>query len=107
MGMKSRRQNATEISGVSGKVDQHSQWRSGRLQIRSDLGIVRFTQACNGFEFEDDSAIDEQVKAVSSNSVAFIMNQDDFFVLDRNAVFRSAINSECRYTFSRNPGPNV
>lgn len=67
------------------EIEQESNLPPTEPQVRQDLRLVHGKHLFNRLEFDDDSAIDENVKAISAiETQPFVLNRQSTLPLKRN-----------------------
>lgn len=61
------------------EIDQQAQGPSGRAKIVQTLGQVIVVQSIHAFQFDHESAFDEDIREVLSNRLAFVANAERDF----------------------------
>src|SRR5262245_1212567 len=70
------------------EVDEQTQTKVGRLQIRKHLGLVDTGELIYGLHLDNDSATHKEVQPLSFDEYALVGDEDFLLILERQATTR-------------------
>jgi hypothetical protein len=79
--------DTTEFCSFRREVDEERKIQLRRFQVRTHLGIIRFTQNLDRLELDDHPSFNEQVQPVSTHFLAIVVNQNLLFHFDGEVMF--------------------